>query len=540
MSGSRGEKAGEVPSEQCRLLAPSLAAFAEGALPPEEAESVAAHVAGCGWCAARMAAYAEVDALVRQAPSPTPPPSLRAGLYARIAAAQASERHRPSEVEMIVRDIDTQDVPATAAPPTAQPRRGRAVRSAARWVSVAAAALIVALMAGLFATQHRVHITVPAKQPTATATAVPQRACAPNEIQASLPARTGLGDLAMTGPSTGWAVGGVADSDIQPTSFHSLILRYANCRWEPFGDSLPNASLGNIVMVSPGEGWAAGEQANAPLLLHYKDGAWSKVTLPNLGAPYTIDAIVAMRALSNGEVWVVGRTPAGTHQSTGIAILHLSGGRWTRIETPFNEVSDIALVGPGDAWLIATRDPDHTTNGIELAHYQGGVLTKEVPLDQRDYLTNLRMLAANDGWASGFAYVSGNETTDNPTVNRPIALHYDGTSWTEVDIGARSDAIGLVVLGQGEAWSFTRTSTIPQYTNATQREHLGQWQSVAWPYKDSGDVRNLTCVTADDCWAIGSYALPDQQVGTVNVVGRQGMVLLRYADGAWHEYGRAG
>src|SRR5262249_32270576 len=86
MSGSRGERAGEGPSEQCRLLAPSLAAFAEGALPPEEAESVAAHVAGCGWCAARMAAYAEVDALVREAPSPSPPPSLRAGLYARIAA----------------------------------------------------------------------------------------------------------------------------------------------------------------------------------------------------------------------------------------------------------------------------------------------------------------------------------------------------------------------------------------------------------------------------------------------------------------------
>ena len=97
-----------------------------------------------------------------------------------------------------------------------------------------------------------------------------------------------------------------------------------------------------------------------------------------------------------------------------------------------------------------------------------------------------------------------------------------------------------MVLGQGEAWSYTYTSTIPQYINATQREHAGQWQSVAWPYKDSGDVRNLTCVTADDCWATGSYMLPDIQVGTVNMVGRQAAVLLRYAGGAWHEYGRAG
>src|SRR5689334_787829 len=106
MSGSRGN-GNDWPSGECRVFAPSLAAFAEDALPPAEAHAVAAHLAGCDRCAQRVAAFAEVDALIHAAPLPTPPASLRAGLYARISARssaaetrQASNGHLATELEL--------------------------------------------------------------------------------------------------------------------------------------------------------------------------------------------------------------------------------------------------------------------------------------------------------------------------------------------------------------------------------------------------------------------------------------------------------
>ncbi len=547
MSGSQGGKSGEGPSEQCRSFAPSLAAFVSGALPPEQEQAIAAHVATCGWCAARLAAYAEVDALLREAPAPEPPPSLRAGLYARIAAAeerQASARHSPSESETTVRRTRTHDTPAgpdVATIPTRHAPPSGAASRAARWIGTLAALLVVALLAGLFARQQQQqHVTTPSHHvhATATATAVPQRVCTPSEVQANLPAQrdlTSLVDLAMTGPSSGWAIGAIADSYIQPTTYHALLLRYSACRWEPTSDSLPDAQLSSIAMVSPDEGWAAGVQGNAPLLLHYQQGKWSKLTPPPTG---DISSFTIVRALPTGEAWVVGRTPAGTSGYLGISLLHLFAGKWTRIDTPFEDVNDLAQAGPDDMWLLGTK---HSSTGTELGHYQGGVLTKEVAQAAGEYLTDVHMLAPNDGWATGSSYVSGNETGANPTVNRLVALHYDGSTWTETNTGVAADAHSLMVLGQGEAWSYANATTVPQVITSTQREHSGQWQTVAWPYTDVITLAHFTCLTADDCWALGTYLLPDatRTIGngqTVTVKG-QTQVLLHYNNGAWHEYG---
>jgi anti-sigma factor RsiW len=539
MSGSQNGKSGDRPGEECLLLEPSLAAFADGALPPEEARSVAAHVAGCGWCAARVAAYGEVDALVRQTPAFAPPPSLRAGVYARIAAAQvqrASGRARTSKLETIMRETDIHDAPVASSSSHMPPGRGPISLRIARWMSAVAAIVVVALLAGLFLNQQHHRTAGPAAHPTAAAE--PQRACAPGDIQASLPANSTLSDLAMTGPATGWAVGATADSPTPPTTGHALIVRYGNCEWKPVSINIPNASLASVTMVSPNEGWAVGEQDKAPLLLRYTNGSWSKAALPDTG---NINAFTIVRAFANGEVWIVGTTPPSKSVYAGISLLHFAGGQWTRINTSLNDVRDIAPVGPGDAWFIGVTNPGTATQVAKLVHFQGSTLTNEVALPQGTLLASLRMLAPDNGWATGFAYVSGNETAANPTVNRPVALHYDGSSWTEVNIGANSSAYAYYVLGQGEAWSYSVSSSIPQVITSLQREHGGQWQNVPWPFKNFLSFTEPICVTADTCWAIGTVLLPDQRVpvghGETVILKTQASVLLLYSNGAWHEYG---
>ncbi|HEX6123030.1 MAG TPA: zf-HC2 domain-containing protein [Ktedonobacterales bacterium] len=539
MSGSRGNGS-DLPSEQCHAFAPSLAAFVEGALPPEEASRIAAHVAGCGWCAQRVAAYTEVETLIRAAPRPTPPASLRAGLYARIAAeaSSAAPRHRPSEVESIVRETNTANRP-TASPSPLSPHRPGPT-ALARWLGPLAAVLIVALLAGVLTTRGQ-RRTGPGPTAKPSPTVAPQPACPSSQVRATLPARTFLGDLVMTSPGTGWAVGGAADGSTANTTYHTVILRLSHCQWAPIGTSYPNAQLGAIAMVSAGEGWATGTQANKPLLLHYKDGAWSRVTPPPLGDIYQLGVV---RALPNGDVWVAGQTPAGIRASSGIALLHLAGGKWSRIETSLSEVSDIGPTGPGDAWLIGRGFPTNNVAGLELAHVRGNAVTQEVTLDPRDTLTHLRMLAPNDGWALGIAYVSGNETNTDPTVTRPLALHYDGSRWTEADTGVSPHARAIDVLGPGVAWAYTTAipqANGPEFIVSTQRENAGKWANVPWPYKDMQSFSRLTCVTPDDCWAIGAYLLPPARQtmgdGSTVIMRGFGTLLLRYAGGAWHEYG---
>ncbi|WP_322800514.1 anti-sigma factor domain-containing protein [Thermoflexus sp.] len=66
-----------------------LAAYALGALPPEEAAAVAAHMAGCPACREAVARYREAaTALAYTVPLQPPPPRLKARLMARVRRPQ--------------------------------------------------------------------------------------------------------------------------------------------------------------------------------------------------------------------------------------------------------------------------------------------------------------------------------------------------------------------------------------------------------------------------------------------------------------------
>jgi anti-sigma factor RsiW len=547
MSGNR-ESGSDWLGAGRHASASSLAAFAEGALPADEMRAIAAHVAGCDECAERVAAYAEVDSLVRAAPPPMPPAALRAGLFTRIGAEtrQASGRRSEADREALAREIEAPafpavdtapDVPSSPANPSRAPLPP--IPAIARWGGAVAATLIVTLLASVFITlgQSRTSASTVTRatatiQRQPTATVLQQPACAPNQLQAHLPARTHLNDLAMTSAGTGWAVGATADSDSSATTYHSLIMRLSDCKWEPFGARLPNAQLQSLAMVSLAEGWAAGAQGQKPLLFHYENGSWSAVTPPPTG---DIIRFFIVRVGPSGEVWVAGLSPSANAGRDGIVILRLSGGQWKRIETPFVEAYDIAPVAPGDAWIIGRKTPSANVSFEELAHVRDSSLVSESPLDGAITLTHLRMISATDGWAMGDLYLGGGDTTDNPQVSRAIALHYDGVKWAEGVTGARTTARVVDVLGQGTAWSYT-TKGVPEFIVSTQRQVAGQWRDVPWPFKDIVSFSRLTCVAQDDCWAIGFYLWPSTgEITSINFA----WLLLRYANGAWREYGHA-
>ena len=74
-------------SERCPIGLPieETVAYAEGALSPAEQARIAAHLAECGVCRRRLAAFAETDRLLREGSPPLDDPAGRAALLARVA-----------------------------------------------------------------------------------------------------------------------------------------------------------------------------------------------------------------------------------------------------------------------------------------------------------------------------------------------------------------------------------------------------------------------------------------------------------------------
>ncbi len=111
----------------CHEVQDALAAYALGALDPEELEAVERHLAECLTCRQQLTTYEAVaEALTTAVPPATPPPDLRERLLYEITATSAP----PAE------------------PIPVQPRRSNLI-VIRRWVAVAAAAVFLAMLVGM-------------------------------------------------------------------------------------------------------------------------------------------------------------------------------------------------------------------------------------------------------------------------------------------------------------------------------------------------------------------------------------------------------
>ena len=362
-------------------------------------------------------------------------------------------------------------------------------------------------------------------------------ACAPADITAHVPKDGEFGTLAMVSPNEGWALGAVTDP-ASGISESSLILHYKNCTWTALPTSYPGVGLSSISMGSAADGWAIGStDGGAPFALHYTGGAWKSVTPPGKsvlgGGVYS-----QVHMLSADEGWITFNHPKDRQGNLTQGLLHLVNGRWSVAHTPFPGIDNVLPVAPNDAWVLG--DTTESQQVPDLYHYQAGTWTRTPPR-AGIWVYTMRMVAPNDIWASG---------QSDPGAGNSIGatLHYDGSQWREVPVGASGRAQDVEAFDQGTSWAFTiseRTITKDATTPpaepvivSAQYQRDGSWQQVSWPFSDISQIGSITRVSADEYWAIGYYYVTHQTptgnggyTGSGYAVG----VLLYFVDGAWHE-----
>jgi hypothetical protein len=550
---------------------------AAGRLSAFERASVEAHLASCADCREELEGWRAVAALLTEDGDAASDPTFEAGwdrlvaalpLREGVAASASTGTSRPAADMRCPRPLRTIEVgtledPDSPAVPMRPPRRATPVRERVRLaLSVAAVLAIV----GSFAALGVYHVASISRAPLPVGQWV--RTSTP-PAPTGLPSGALIADLTMVSAGEGWAVGSIVELDQQKGEYtveRGLILHYQDGRWNVSPDSPTGVQLLHFWTPAPGELWAWGRHPGQPntIFFRYQDGRWQQAAPPTVlparadGAHFVMTEISAR---TPDDVWVVGAFtgsdagPAVTYvydgsifvrlSTGGLTLWHYDGSRWSAVSNLTN-VSDVALAGPNEAWVIAQ---DSHLGGIKspvvIAHVRGGSATVAVTPSGGEILSGLVDNSPEDAWATGEALPGRGLNTPVNYGGIPL-YHYDGSSWTQVDPHAPADIYRTAVTGHGDVWGFARGEwqdptfgPLPRVTQAFTYED-GRWQQAHWSIEQMRDVSNLTATPAGDVWAIGTYDIVwsrQNADGSVDDRDATGSVLLHYANGAWTQYG---
>lgn len=265
-----------------------------------------------------------------------------------------------------------------------------------------------------------------------------------------------LTDAAFVSANEWWAVGNVG------AALHAnrtLIARFDGSAWSEVASpnqGALNNGLNGVSMI-PGAGWAVGYyQAGGyqPLAMQWNGTQWSL----NLPAAFPSDSLFTdVDTLADGTAWAVGfqTTKAGTRSTL---IEHASGGTWTPVASPnvagSTDNSLMAVSGTQATglwavgyWLSPTGLQPLVLRYDTTKPSPSWAVVAGVPAPGRvdTVLTGVDVQTASDVWAVGYCNDGG--------ADRPVALRWNGSTWTSSPVPGAGLLRGVSAVGSGNVWA---------------------------------------------------------------------------------------
>ncbi len=322
-------------------------------------------------------------------------------------------------------------------------------------LSGAVALVVVALLVSVFWALPRT-----GKQRQTTA----RQSCTASATSATIPANATLADIALTSPTEGWAVGALQNDAGAVTQ--GLILRFSQCRWAPVALDLPRVTLESISMDSSTDGWAVGYNWATSLMViyHYSAHSWQAVEAPAIHLDSQRPPLFRIWMRSPSDGWIIANDATSSATST---LVHERNGTWTMVASPASLpiiYYTAAIVGPDDAWFTAQVPPFDpvTANTFRFVHYHNGLWT--VMQDPEGTIFDrLSAVSPTDVRASGYTAITGRP---------PLFAQYDGTTWRIVpdaipSVGGSYTFREAEALSDGEGWMYGISGSNSQGSAAT-------------------------------------------------------------------------
>jgi hypothetical protein len=252
-----------------------------------------------------------------------------------------------------------------------------------------------------------------------------------------------------------------------------------------------------------------------PVTVPAATASWAIVQSPIPSTPgsYLLRALACIGA---SDCWAVGSGSGGT---PGGFIEHYDGSSWViaTSPTPANSVSgelfDVTCVSASDCWAVGDYS---ILQGLAtlmeslIEHYDGSKWSIVGSPNPNSDFTYVSCASPSNCWASGYDYSN----------QKRYVEHYDGTSWA-VQPGLFVGAI--TCLSARDCWGVGSYSppacTTGPYCTSIEHFDGSRWVIVPTPKLTRFPTR-LTCISASDCWGVGAYLVGNRyQTSTAHYDG---------------------
>lgn len=222
----------------------------------------------------------------------------------------------------------------------------------------------------------------------------------------------------------------------------------------------PGYHLLDVAARGPNDVWAvgfltrvtAGSATTSSLVLHWDGSSWRQVRTPEVGA------VRAVAVEADGGAWA---TAWGMGPEARQHMLRWDGQAWSDYMLPARAglMTDIVAIAPNDVWAVGSKTDPMVTRGkyswnpehVRLAHWDGTSWTTVAPPAgaRRGFLRSVSATGPQDVWAVGRRDLPGG------TAAGPLALHWDGSSWTRVPgvIGGAPWLETVAALSPTDVWT---------------------------------------------------------------------------------------
>ncbi len=267
-------------------------------------------------------------------------------------------------------------------------------------------------------------------------------------------------------------------------------------------------------------------------------GPWDLVATPNIGNSVT--RLTAVTRLSPIDAWSVGywrSEPSGR----GPLVMRWDGSAWVLIDLPetghlgtLPETAGVAAAPAGDVWVAGNVTTTYPTNNLPLVlrwrdgswdYVETVTLRPQTvyPYAARGGLAyEVDALAADDVWAVGLANGFG----DGEATSVPMALHWNGSSWTDVDVprvaNRHHELNDLVAISDDDVWAVGDYRNIGgTFRGVTYHWDGQEWSHVYSPIEEvsQSGLEDIAATGPDDVWAIGG--------------GDSGVILMHWDGTQW-------
>jgi hypothetical protein len=281
----------------------------------------------------------------------------------------------------------------------------------------------------------------------------------------------------------------------------------------------PNQGSGNnelygLGIVSANDMWAVGRFSDAAgyktLAMHWDGSAWNIVTTPNVGSNF--NQLYSTAAVSSNDVWAVGASSDNSVLFQPL-IEHWDGTQWRTVANPLAPgtsafIYGVASLAANDIWGVGYIQVGFSAQQPLAVHWDGNswslVQTPSTSPANNDVLWSVTALSPSDVWAVGNSVdrVSGNYNT--------LIEHWNGSAWSVVTSPNPSGSIynflwGIVAASTNDIWVMGRA-----YTGAIYPGLFEHWDGSAWSIISSGptdqsytELYGAVASSSTDVWAVG-------------------------------------